>query len=196
MSAEAVPRLTAQAGAAATTDGAPVEDDEVARGEVVDVGPDGLDYAGGLVAEEEREVVVDAALAVMQVGVTHAACLHPHPRLARTGVRYVDVHELNRGALRSSDDALHALCHMTALPVGCLPSLTASQPSTAVHILDNCGYLIANTPCPSSCATSAPSAGSSRSSSSSCSPACSGSVLRAAHAGLRPAPRSRSWPPR
>ena len=129
MSAEAVPRLTAQAGAAATTDGAPVEDDEVARGEVVDVGPDGLDYAGGLVAEEEREVIVDAALAVMQVGVTHAACLHPHPRLARTGVRYVDVHELNRGALRSSDDALHALCHKTALPVGCLPSLTASQPS-------------------------------------------------------------------
>ena len=35
-----------------------------------------LDDAGGLVAEQEREVVVDAALAVVQVGVADAAGLH------------------------------------------------------------------------------------------------------------------------
>ena len=48
-----------------------------------DVGPDRLDHAGGLVAEQEREVVVDAALPVVQVGVAHAARLHLHERLAR-----------------------------------------------------------------------------------------------------------------
>ena len=37
--------------------------------------PTGFDDAGGLVAEQEREVVVDAALAVVQVGVAHAAGL-------------------------------------------------------------------------------------------------------------------------
>ena len=47
---------------------------------------DGLDDAGGLVAEQEREVVVDAALAVVQVGVAHAARLHLHERLARARV--------------------------------------------------------------------------------------------------------------
>ena len=41
-------------------------------------GADGLDDAGGLVAEQEREVVVDAALAVVQVGVADPAGLHLH----------------------------------------------------------------------------------------------------------------------
>ncbi len=50
--------------------------DEVAGRHVGDVGAHRLDHAGGLVAEQEREVVVDAALAVVQVGVAHAARLH------------------------------------------------------------------------------------------------------------------------
>ena len=50
---------------------------------VGDVGADGLDDARRLVAEQEREVVVDAALPVVQVGVAHAARLHLHERLAR-----------------------------------------------------------------------------------------------------------------
>ena len=41
----------------------------------VDVGADRLDDARGLVAEQEREVVVDRALPVVQVGVAHAARL-------------------------------------------------------------------------------------------------------------------------
>ena len=68
----------------------PVEDHEVAGRDVGDVGPDRLDHAGRLVAEQERELVVDAALAVVQVGVAHAARLHLHERLAGTGVGHLD----------------------------------------------------------------------------------------------------------
>ena len=49
-------------------------------------GADRLDDARGLVPEQEREVVVDAALAVVQVGVADAAGLHLHQRLAGAGV--------------------------------------------------------------------------------------------------------------
>ena len=47
-------------------------------------GPTDFDDARGLVPEQEREVVADAALAVVQVGVADAARLHAHLRLART----------------------------------------------------------------------------------------------------------------
>ena len=75
---EAVPRLAAVAGPAVAADRAPVEDHEVARRDVGDVRADRLDDARGLVAEQEREVVVDAALAVVQVGVADPAGLHLH----------------------------------------------------------------------------------------------------------------------
>ena len=39
-------------------------------------GPTDSTTPGGLVAEEERELVVDRAFAVVQVGVAHAARLH------------------------------------------------------------------------------------------------------------------------
>jgi hypothetical protein len=58
---------------------------------VGDVGADRLDDPGGLVAEQEREVVVDAALAVVQVGVAHPAGLHLHHHLAGTGIGDDDV---------------------------------------------------------------------------------------------------------
>ena len=84
---EAVPRLAAVAGPAVAADRAPVEDHEVTRRDAGDVRADRLDHAGGLVAEQEREVVVDPALAVVQVGVADPAGLHLHHRLARAGVR-------------------------------------------------------------------------------------------------------------
>ena len=56
---EAVPRLAAVAGPAVAADRPPVEDHEVARGHRGDVVADGLDHTGGLVPEQEREVVVD-----------------------------------------------------------------------------------------------------------------------------------------
>ncbi len=86
---EAVPRLAAVAGPAVAAHRAPVEDHEVAGRHRRDVGTDRLDDAGGLVAEQEREVVVDPALAVVQVGVAHPAGLHlaPAPRPARGRAR-------------------------------------------------------------------------------------------------------------
>ena len=66
-------------------DRAPVEDDEVAGRDVGDAVADRLDDAGRLVAEQEREVVVDAALAVVQVGVADAAGLDLDHGLAGPG---------------------------------------------------------------------------------------------------------------
>ena len=80
---EAVPGPTPAARPALAAHRPPVEDDEVARRDVGDAGADRLHHAGRLVAEQERELVVDAALPVVQVGVAHAAGLHLHERLAR-----------------------------------------------------------------------------------------------------------------
>ena len=71
-------------------DRAPVEDHEVAGRHLGDALTDGLDDAGGLVAEQEREVVVDATLAVVQVGVADAAGLDLHDRLTRARVGHQD----------------------------------------------------------------------------------------------------------
>ena len=49
--------------------------------------PTDFDDPGGLVAEQERELVVDAALAVVQVGVADPAGLHLHHGLTRPRVR-------------------------------------------------------------------------------------------------------------
>ena len=108
---EAVPGLALEAGAALAAHRAPVEDDEVARRDVGDPRADRLDGAGRLVAEEEREVVVDAALAVVQVGVADAARLDADDRLAGTGVGHHDVDELDVGPLGAGDDSLDGLRH-------------------------------------------------------------------------------------
>ena len=88
--AEAVLRPAPPARPARAAHRPPVEDDEVAGRDVGDVGPDGLHDPGRLVAEQEREVVVDAALPVVQVGVAHPAGLHLDQRLARAGIGHVD----------------------------------------------------------------------------------------------------------
>ena len=93
---EAVPRAAAFAGPALSAHGAPVENDEVADLHVGDTLADGFDGAGGLMAEQERVLVVDAALAVRQVGVTHPARDDVDHHLARTGIRDHNVDQLEQ----------------------------------------------------------------------------------------------------
>src|SRR5205823_3604605 len=108
---EAVLRAAAFTGAAPAAHGPPVQDDEVARGHGVDTLADALDGAGRFVAEQERELVVDAAFPVVQVGVAHAACGDGHHHLAWSGVGDDDVGEFDGCALRPGDDAAYLLWH-------------------------------------------------------------------------------------
>ena len=123
---EAVPRLAAVARPAVAAHRAPVEHHEVAGLQPGDVRADRLDDTRRLVAEQEREVVVDPALAVVQVGVADAAGLHLHHRLARTGVGDVDRDHLDRRALGECDDGLDLLHAMS--PVRRVRVLCASEP--------------------------------------------------------------------
>ena len=120
---EAVPGPSPAARPALAAHGPPVEDDEVARRQVGDARPDGLDEPGGLVPEEEGEVVVDAALAVVQVGVADAAGLDGDHRLARSRVGYDDRLERDRCTLPHRD-------HTRALLVPC-PLLRSASPHDA-----------------------------------------------------------------
>ena len=86
--------------------------DEVAGRDVGDALTDRLDDARRLVAEQEREVVVDAALAVVQVGVADPAGLHLDDRLARARVGDDDVLERDRRALAPCDDSADGLRHV------------------------------------------------------------------------------------
>ena len=94
----------------------PVEDDEVPRRHRRDVGAHRLHDAGGLVAEQEGEVVVDAPFPVVEVGVAHAAGLHAHERFARAGVGHEHGLERDRRALGQGDDAAHLVCHRVPPP--------------------------------------------------------------------------------
>ena len=108
---EAVVRLALAARPARAAHGAPVEDHVVAGRDARDVGPDRFDGAGGLVAEQERKVVVDAALAVVEVGVAHPARLHVDHRFARPGVGHDDRLDADGLALRHCDDAADFVWH-------------------------------------------------------------------------------------
>ena len=66
---------------------------------------------GGLVAEQEREVVVDAALAVVQVGVADPARLDDDDGLTRPGIGDDDRLHRHGLALRSGDDSTNLLTH-------------------------------------------------------------------------------------
>ena len=89
----------------------PVEDHVVAGRDVGDAGADRLDRAGRLVAEQEREVVVDPALSVVQVGVADAAGRDGDERLTRPGIGHDDRLDGHRLALRPGDDSTHFLGH-------------------------------------------------------------------------------------
>ncbi len=62
--------------------------------------PTDFDDTGGLVAQQEREVVVDPTLAVVQVRVAHPARLDADDRLAGPGIGHDDRLERDRCALR------------------------------------------------------------------------------------------------
>ena len=108
---EAVPGTPPPARAALAAHRSPVEDHEVAGRHVGDVGTDGLHDARRLVAEQEREVVVDPALAVVEVRVAHAARLDLHERLAGSRIGYDDRLDRDGLLLRSGDDAPDLVCH-------------------------------------------------------------------------------------
>ena len=110
---EAVPRPAAAAGAAPAAHRAPVQDDEVAGRHVGHVRAHGVDHAGRLVAKEVREVVADAALLVVQVGVAHPARLHGDERLPRPGLGHQDRRHLYRLALTAGHHAPNADRHVS-----------------------------------------------------------------------------------
>jgi hypothetical protein len=90
---------------------------------------DGLDHAGGLMPEQEREVVVDAALPVVQVGVADPAGLHLHQRLTGAGVGDMDLLDGDRLTLGSGDDSSDDVRHgdllserISALTLGAGPA--------------------------------------------------------------------------
>ena len=98
---------------ALATNRPPVQDHEVAGRDLGDALADRLDEPGGLVAEQERELVVDAAFAVVQIGVAHAASLNGDHRLSGTGIRNDNGLERHRLALRHRHHASNFLRHYT-----------------------------------------------------------------------------------
>jgi hypothetical protein len=84
---------------------------EVAGRHAGDVRSHRLDQTGRLVAQEEREVVVDAAFPVVQVGVAHAARLDGDDRLARPGIGHHDRLDRHRLALGLGHHSTHLLRH-------------------------------------------------------------------------------------
>src|SRR6266568_152400 len=115
MGGKAVPGAATPAGPALTAHRAPVQDDEVARLQAGHVAADGLHQAGRLVPEQVGEVVADAALAVVQVGVADAAGLHLYQRLGWPRVGHGDRRDLYRGALGTGDDSPDLMCHRAML---------------------------------------------------------------------------------
>ena len=103
---EAVLRLALAACTALTAHGTPVEDDQVAGGDVGDVLADGLDDTRGLVAEQVGEVLADAAGDVVVVGLADAAGEDLDEGLALAGVGYVDGGDGDGGVLGESYDGL------------------------------------------------------------------------------------------
>ena len=77
--------------------------------------PTADDDARGLVAEQEREVVVDAALAVVQVGVADPAGLDVDDRLPGPGIGDENRLDRDRRTLAAGDDALHLVWHVASL---------------------------------------------------------------------------------
>ncbi len=112
---EAVPGPATLAGPAAAADGSPVQDHVVAGRQVAYALTDRLDDAGGLVAEQVRVVVADAALDIVQVGVADTAGLDLDHRLARSGIGNGDGHQLDGCVLGARDDSLDLLRHVVLL---------------------------------------------------------------------------------
>lgn len=116
---EAVLRASAQTRTAIAAHRTPVEDHEVAGGDVRDALPHRFDDARRLVTEEEGELVVDPALLVVEIGVTDPAGLDLHHGLAGTRVGDDDRLHADGLVLAGGDDPLDLLCHaVCSLPYG------------------------------------------------------------------------------
>ena len=96
---------------ALTTDRTPVQDHEIAGRHVGHPRADRFDRARGLMTEQERELVVDPAVAVVQVGVAHPAGLDPDDGLTGSGIGDDDGLDGDRSALGAGDDSTYVLRH-------------------------------------------------------------------------------------
>jgi hypothetical protein len=70
------------------------------------------------VAEQEGEVIVDAAVAIVQVGVAHTAGLDLDERLAGAGVGNVDGLQRDGLAFGAADDTAYGVGHGRTGPSG------------------------------------------------------------------------------
>src|ERR1035438_6101535 len=127
---EAVPGPAPLAGPALAADRAPVEDDEVTGPDAGHVAADRLDHPGRLVPEQIGEIVSDATLAIMQIGVADAAGLHPHQGLTGSGIGHQHGHYLYWSTLARGDDAPHLSCHPPIVP-NLQPNGTRSEAHTS-----------------------------------------------------------------
>ena len=91
--------------------GAPVEDHVVAGDDVRDAFSDRFDEPCGLVAKQERELVVDAALAIVQVCVADTARLNGNDGLTRAGVGDNDRLHRDWRTLGFGNDSTYFLAH-------------------------------------------------------------------------------------
>src|SRR5690606_17901791 len=108
---EAVPGTPAQARPALPAHRPPVQDHEVAGFDLGDPVAHLLHDSGGLVPEPEGELVVDAALAVVQVDVADPARLDRHDRLPGPGVRNGDRLDAHGLSPARCDDPAYLLRH-------------------------------------------------------------------------------------
>ena len=113
---EAVPGPSPPARPALAAHRPPVQDDEVTGRKVGDVGADRLDDTGGLVPQQEREVVVDPTLAVVQVRVAHPARLDADDRLTGPRIGHDDGLERDRCALRHRHHTARLAAHACSFP--------------------------------------------------------------------------------
>jgi hypothetical protein len=93
----------------------PVENHEVTGSYIGNSLAHGLDDACRLVTQQEREIVVDRADFVVEIGVAHAAGLDVDDRLAGPRIRHHDSCELDRLTLRACHDSLDLLGHDSSL---------------------------------------------------------------------------------
>ena len=112
MGIEAVLRFAPITCPAVATDGSPVQDDVVAGSDVGNVVADRFDNTCGFVPEQERKLVVDPALAVMQVGVANPTRLHLDQRLTWTRVGNDDRFQRDGRTLRPCNYTLYFMRHL------------------------------------------------------------------------------------
>src|SRR5690606_8821047 len=112
---EAQMRAAALARAALAAHRTPVQNHEITGCHVGDAGTDRLHGARGLMPQQERELVVDPALAVVQIGVADAAGLDVDNDLARPWVGDHDLHHLDRLTFCPGDHTSHRLSHAVTL---------------------------------------------------------------------------------